>query len=311
MYQRTEGPETFFGHVLGEDNGFLVTFTGQQARLSRPAARANELVATRQRSWTYPSEAQEAACYLLEEAAAQRDGYVAVHLFREAGNRLASNAAPTVRSLWLDEDEGTYPPVGPQPTAVVFSSAKRRHLYWQLSHPVAIEWAVAMNRRIAVWGGGDVGKSGAASVLRVPGTGNYKRYPRVDLVAMEITGEKAWEPEIMDQAIPEIPQPRRWAGTTEPYDGPELELAEFLKGVEVIGEVADGLGRKLAIVCPWISEHSGGDRSGTYVGHRAKGGGLWFYCHHQHCQSRGWTEFRKRVRLQAKKLALVEKGIYA
>src|SRR5215213_5257845 len=117
-------PEALFGHIFGEDTGFLVTFTAHQARFRRPDARHNELADTRQRSWSYPVEVERAAKYLL-----------------------ATNAAATVRSLWLDEDEGAYPEIGPQPTAVVASSAKRRHLYWRLTQDVAVEWAVTMNRR--------------------------------------------------------------------------------------------------------------------------------------------------------------------
>jgi len=295
LYQRKDRPETLFGHVLDEDDGFLVTFTGQQARFTRPDARPNELARIVQRSWRYPDEAQQAADYLVDEAQSERDAYFGVHLFREPHTRLASNAAPTVRCLWLDEDEGSYPGIGPEPTAIVSSSRTRRHLYWRLAHPVAVEWAVAMNRRLAAWARGDISKAGAASVLRVPGTWNFKRHPEVDPVFMEITHTRAWGAEIMEQAVPEIPSATSTSGsTTEPYNGPELELAEFLEGVEVIGEVADGLGSKLAIVCPWVHEHDGGDRTGTYVGQRA-GGGLWFYCNHGHCQGRGWPEFRHKV----------------
>jgi RepB DNA-primase from phage plasmid len=298
LYQHTARPETLFGHMYGESEGYLVTFTGQQARLTRPGAPANELTATRQRSWSYPAESAAAADYLVDEAQEERDAYFGVHLFREEGNRLASNALPTVRCLWLDEDEGHYSETGPEPTAIVHSSRERRHLYWRLTQPVAVEWAVAMNRRIATWAGGDIGKAGAASVLRSTGTANFKRHPHVDLVVGEFTDVEDWEPEIMDQAIPEIPDrghPRSEADTTGPYDGPELELAEFLEGVEILGEVADGLGRKLAIVCPWVHEHSGGDRSGTRIGQRA-GGGLWFHCDHAHCQGRTWRDFKRVVR---------------
>lgn len=152
-----------------------------------------------------------------------------------------------------------------------------------------------MNRRLALWAGGDTGKAALASVLRATGTANYKRRPQVDLVVGEFTDVEAWEPEIMDQAIPEIPDRVHPRSTTGPYDGPELELAEFLGGVEILGEVADGLGTKLAIVCPWVSEHSGGDRSGTRIGQRA-GGGLWFHCDHAHCQGRTWRDFKRVVR---------------
>jgi len=297
VYQRITRPETLFRHAFGEDSGYLVTFTGQQARFTDPDARPNELADTRQLSWSYPEKVEEASTYLIDQAQLRRESYFGVHLFREAGNRLATNAVGAVRALWLDEDDGRFPEDGPQPTVIVRSSAKRRHLYWLLSEPVAIEWAVAMNRRLATWAGGDTGKAGAASVLRAPGTANYKRHPHVDLVVGEFTGGagETWEPEVIDQAIPEIPDrvhPRR---TTGPYDGPELELAEFLEGVEILEEVADRLGKKLAIVCPWISDHSGGDKSGTYVGQLGNGG-LWFYCHHQHCHQRTWRDFKRVAR---------------
>jgi len=293
VYQRLgHSAPLFFEHIFGDSAGYLVTLTGQQARLQRPDARANELEGIRQKSFRYPDKAGRAADYLLGEAQHQRDAYVGVHLFCKPGTRKAEYAAPTVQSLWLDEDDGSYPELGPQPTAVVSSSRKRRHLYWQLTHAVSVEWAVEMNRRVAIWAGGDVGKAGLATVLRVPGTANFKRHPQVDLVAMEITHSGSWEPEVMDQAIPELSEPTTSSPKAESYDGPALELAEFLSGVDIIGEVPDGLGKKLAVVCPWLSEHTGGDRTGTYVGQRA-GGGLWFYCNHEHCQGRTWAEFRR------------------
>jgi hypothetical protein len=288
-------PEPLFWHLFGEDKGFLVTFTAKQTRLRRASARHNELTGIRQRSWRYPDEAQQAGDYLVDEAQLERDTYIGVHLFREPGNRLASNAAATVRTLWLDEDEGTYPEIGPEPTATVRSSTKRRHLYWRLTRPVTVEWAVSMNRRLAVWAGGDAGKAGAASVLRAPGTANYKRHPQVDLVIGEFTGQEEWDPEVLDQAVPEIPKPSSPA-RTEPYDGPEIDLAPYLERVEVLGEVADETSTKFAIVCPWIQEHSGGDRTGTRVGQRANGA-CWFHCDHQHCQGRSWKDFKKKVLL--------------
>ncbi len=293
MYQQITRPETLFRHVFAEDQGFLVTFSGQQARLTQADARPNELTRTRQRSWPYPEKAEQAGEYLIEEAQLEREAYFSVHLFREAGNRRTANAAPTVEALWLDEDEGAYPeaPLAPAPTAMVRSSAGRRHLYWRLTHPVAIEWAVDMNRRLATWAGGDTGKAGAATVLRAPGTANFKRHPRVDLVVGEFAGTPAWEPEVMDQAVPEIPTPQRLRGGTEPYDGPELDLAPYLDHVEIVRQLSDSLGVKYQIICPWVHEHSGGDRSGTRVGQRGNGA-CWFHCDHEHCQGRTWREFR-------------------
>jgi hypothetical protein len=299
LYQQLVRPEPLFGHIFADLEGYLVTFVGKQARMEDPDARQNELVHIDQRSWPYPRRGQSAANFLVSQAQDSRDAYFGVHLFRESGNRRRTNAVPTVQCLWLDEDEGTYPEDGPEPTAIVQSSSERRHLYWRLTEPVSAEWATEMNRRLAVWTKGDTGKAALASVLRVPGTANYKRHPRVDLVAGWLTGAGPWEPEVLDQAVPEIqtpPVPNSRA-KTEPYDGPEMDVDEFLASpdVEVLGELSDGLGKKYAIICPWVDEHTDGGRTGTRIGQR-RGGGLWFHCDHDHCQGRTWEEFRREVR---------------
>jgi hypothetical protein len=296
IIQQVDRPEGLFRHLFADNTGFLVTFVGQQARLTDPDARPNELSDTRQRYWRYPDEGEAAGEYLIDQAQRERDSYFGVHLFRESGNRLASNAAATVRALWLDEDDGGYPGVGPEPTAIVRSSASRRHLYWRLSRPVEVEWAVAMNRRLAAWAGGDSGKAGRSTVLRAPGTANYKRHPSVDLVVGYLTDAGSWEPEVLDQAIPEITAPSRPC-ETKPYTGPALDLAPFLESehVEVRFELPDSMGIKYAIVCPWVDQHSGGDRTGTRIGQR-EGGGLWFRCDHAHCEGRTWREFRNEIR---------------
>lgn len=294
MYEQITRPETLFRHAFGEDSGYLVTFTGQQARFTNPEARPNELADTRQLSWSYPEKVEEASTYLIDQAQLRRESYFGMHLFRKAGNRRAANTVPTVRALWLDEDGGHFPEDGPRPTATVRSSRGRRHLYWRLSHAVSVEWAVAMNRRLAAWAGGDTGKAGLSSVLRAPGTANYKRDPQVDLVVGEFTGEGAWEPEVVDQAIPELPDPPRTGAKREPYDGPDVDLAPYLEHVEVLGALPDSSGVKCSITCPWLHQHTGGDRTGTRLGQRANGA-LWFHCDHAHCQHRGWREFKRAV----------------
>jgi hypothetical protein len=87
---------------------------------------------------------------------------------------------------------------------------------------------------------------------------------------------------------------------SRPYSGkPEerIDLVEFLSaaGVEVLGEIADGSAELVfRIACPWMREHTGGDRSGTRCG-QYPNGALFFQCEHAHCAHRWWREFRQEI----------------
>ncbi len=86
-----------------------------------------------------------------------------------------------------------------------------------------------------------------------------------------------------------------------PYDGPPIDILDYLRDVEILAELPDNGGIKFAIVCPWVEEHSNNDASGTYVG-QFSDGAPWFCCWHAHCAGRGWSRFRQVVRRRAKKL---------
>jgi len=304
VYQRrvepTPGnPIVLFEHLFGDGGGWLVTFTGRQARLEYEDARPNELCDLAQWFFQYPRYAHSAADYLLNESEAGRDTYFGVHLYRTYENRRRTNAMPMVSALWLDEDGGCYPDYLPEPTATVWSSADRRHRYWQLAQQVSVEWACSMNRRIAEAAGGDTGKAGLSSVLRPPGTLNYKRYPQIDPVTLELHDVAPHHPAIFDDVLPPEPDPdptptRRHYSVT--YSGPDIGILEFLvaAGVEIRNPEPDSLGEKFSIICPWAQQHTGGDKTGTFAGKRHDGG-MWFHCHHAHCTGRGWREFRRAV----------------
>jgi hypothetical protein len=165
----------FWRHIFGELDGyFLCTFTGKQVWSG-----SNELVGIVHEWWRYPQEADDAAGYVLEEAARGRDAYHATHLYAERGTRRGgrtkANAAPEVISLWVDGDGATVPDNFPVPTAIIESSPGRHHYYWRLDAPVAPERAEELNKRLTYGMGGDRGKWGLGTVLRAPGTRNYKR----------------------------------------------------------------------------------------------------------------------------------------
>jgi hypothetical protein len=168
-------------HLFGDLEGYLVTFTGKQS------GRSNGLDRTQQRSWRWPDEREDAASYLEAESAEGRDAYFGVHLFGRAGTRKGSHAAEGILALWVDGDGARVPDSWPQPTAVVESSPGRHHFYWRLTRPIAPEAAAQLNRRLCYGMGGDKGKWGLGTVLRAPGTLNYKR-ERPTLVAGGVGG---------------------------------------------------------------------------------------------------------------------------
>jgi hypothetical protein len=95
---------------------------------------------------------------------------------------------------------------------------------------------------------------------------------------------------IIAEEFPKVDRDRR------PYNGPKkaLDLLDYLEkaNLEIFSELSDGAAeRKYSIRCPWHSEHSGGDESGTYAGRYADGA-TFFQCWHAHCANRRWREFR-------------------
>jgi hypothetical protein len=162
-------------HLFENLEGYLVTFTGKQSR------QRNELDDTKQRSWRWPAEREKAAAYLEDESEQGRDAYFGVHLFRKPGTRRAEHAN-RILALWVDGDGARVPESWPQPTAVVESSPGRHHFYWRLTRPIEPQEAAQLNRRLCYGMGGDKGKWGLGTVLRAPGTLNYKR-ARPTLVA--------------------------------------------------------------------------------------------------------------------------------
>jgi hypothetical protein len=170
--ERAERIVGLWTHLFEGLEGYLVTFTGKQS--ARSDARPNELDAPQQRSWRWPTQAEDAADYLLEQSQAGRDAYFGVHLFRRPSNRKAENAAE-VLALWVDGDGARVPKDWPQPTAIVESSPGRHHYYWRLTRAIDPEEAAELNKRLCYGIGGDRGKWGLGTVLRAPETLNYKR----------------------------------------------------------------------------------------------------------------------------------------
>ena len=173
--ENTGATIALWSHIFADLDGYyLCTFTGKQAWSG-----ANELVGIVHEWWRYPDEVADAAAYLVEESEQGRDAYFGVHLYRKRGTRnggrIKGNAAGEVYALWVDGDGALVPTEYPRPTAIIESSPDRHHYYWRLEQPIEPERATMLNKRLCYGMGGDKGKWGLGTVLRAPGTRNYKR----------------------------------------------------------------------------------------------------------------------------------------
>lgn len=163
-------------HLFGAQEGYLCTYTGTRE--------CTALADKHQQLWFYPGGAEKAADYLMRQSDKGREAYFGVHLYRTETNRKAENAADTVSALWADGDGAQVPEDWPQPTLVIESSPGRHHYYWSLNYPIDAKRAATLNKRIAYGMGADKGKWALGTVLRAPGTRNYKRDVPTEVVIL-------------------------------------------------------------------------------------------------------------------------------
>ncbi len=203
MVEQTGAPqlttEELWGHLFGQQEGHLVTFVGRQS--DRLDARPNELDDPEQRSWRYPRDQEKAAEYLRRRSESGCDVYFGVHLFKKPGNRRKDNAAEKVWALWCDTDGAMLPESYPTPNIRVESSPGREHLYWLFSRALSAKDAAQLNRRIAYGMQADIGKWGLGTVLRAPGTLNYKRQEST-MVSARLVSSEPYDPDYLDGALP-------------------------------------------------------------------------------------------------------------
>jgi len=110
---------------------------------------------------------------------------------REEGTK---DAVGEARVVWADLDsaDATIALAGFEvaPSAVVASGSPGcHHAYWLLEEPVPRDLLEQINRRLAVYLGGDERVTDAGRILRVPGTLNHKADPPRPVTLQQLTGE--------------------------------------------------------------------------------------------------------------------------
>jgi hypothetical protein len=135
-----------------------------------------------------PSERLARVADRIASLAASTDVFVGVvaRARRGGGRRDLIERAAVV---WVDCDDpasvAALANFRPLPTMVVASSVSKRHAYWLLDQPVAIEELERVNHRVAVALNADLRCGDGARIMRAPGTRNHKRAPAtpVELLA--------------------------------------------------------------------------------------------------------------------------------
>lgn len=154
---------------------------------------------------------------------------------REEGNRSAVKSAHVI---WADIDHADASkmleefPLAPS-LVVASGSPGHRHAYWALTEPVTGETAEHLNRALALRVDGDSAATGAARVMRLPGTYNFKHEPAVKATAVSAEARRYSVDELegavgssMEAASP---------GTDGLCEGPVRLVLERLKGVKESG----------------------------------------------------------------------------
>jgi hypothetical protein len=121
--------------------------------------------------------------------------------------------------LWADCDSpqaiAALQAFRPAPAILVRSgSGERRHAYWTLTGPIDVDAATAGNRQLALALGADAGAvTSAATILRPPGTANFKHTPPTRVRAERM---QPWRRVSARALLADLPDPpTRTAGPVE------------------------------------------------------------------------------------------------
>lgn len=274
----------------------------------------------------YPSDWQDVRAKL-HRMRGERKAYVStasLYLDSEGQlrNRLDNLAA--MHFVILDDIGGKCPvddlPAGlRKPTYIIESSAGNFQYGYKLAEPIVdVEEARLLIGDLYSVGGWDSGGAVAAKYVRLPyGIHGKTKFP-VRLV--ELYGGEVFEPDELrelaefDVAAPDA-QARRAAmryarkinAQTVDCEGVVDPLLEILNER---GMILNDTGTWVQIECPWVSEHTDGDNSGTAylpIGRGRDSGFRAFKCHHDSCSGQHTRAFLDRMeKITGKKFAVYD-----
>ena len=158
----------------------------------------NKLQGVTDKYFSWPEEADQATQWAQQESQNGREVYQCSHLLTDK-RRVKENAVPP-SALYADGDGAKIPDWMPPPSVVVESSPDREQYYWTVTKPMTSEEFEDVNKRLTYALGADKGKWALATLLRAPGTKNYK-YENTPTVRVERLEGEEYGPEHLDRVL--------------------------------------------------------------------------------------------------------------
>lgn len=278
--------ERFLAAVLEppEPRGFSVYLAGGSGVRVRPSD--TELDDWREHRMGLPGGREAFVDYALE-AAPTREVYLCPAVRLERQRRQGGAAPPVVVWTDVDRDEPADPVllaklVAAGALVVASGTGTRCHVHVPLSRPVPVAEHRALNRALCQALGGDLGKIGDDSLLRVPGTLNHKHDPPHPVVLTEPgTGERIDPAELA--TLLGIAEPLAEAARRTEHNADAADAAEVVRFAEahatgdrraelatVVGRLDAAPGRRhesLTVAAPWAAREA---RLGYYPAETAR-----------------------------------------
>jgi len=210
-----------YGNEMCDEPRYISLFSG----LRDPNTRKIVKETTHTMHYVWPDQATNVAEWVQKETNDGRDVYHCAHLVTSR-KRTKETAAP-VRCLWGELDAGDVPEHVPAPSAIVRSSQRGQHVYWQLTRAIEPEQAEALNKRLALAIGSNADPSGVdlTQLLRPPVTRNYK-YDDTPIVTLTLIDDAlSYDPDELDHILPALPVATLLPQTNEGGDEPPVRLS--------------------------------------------------------------------------------------
>lgn len=210
--ERQKDAIALWEHLYGDLEGYLCISHAQRTYDFFGNPNPKETYDFKQTYFWYPERKEEAITYALEQSDKGREVWFCKHLL--TGKVRQKEYATGILALGTEYDGAPLPNSNLTPTARVESSPGHYHSYQRLERPLDPQIAENLNERLSKITSGD--KWPLASLLRVPGTRNYKyahkdvRFTESPIVTLKEITDHRYSPETLEKDLPPVEEKKEY-----------------------------------------------------------------------------------------------------